>query len=277
VTNVNRALNDGSRRLWWAIALGCVGGAVLGFIVVYGLTKKWGAEQWGPFAAWLSGALTLAAVVAAIRQAVIAQRQAVIAQQQAIIAQGQADDARRDSTRLQLDRLVDHEISRRRECIDAFSDLWAAIVGMSTQFLAFTQRLDDLDKTFDPAQQLTSNGVWGERLYGDELVEHIRDFFGEWLKETQPPLFRARLVLRGTPLHDAVKQINEGITKVGREGAPTLTRPILQGRRPDTAAITTMWQDVLRMRDDHLRLAEEHFSLSRKDAEAAVRENQRHM
>ena len=53
----------------------------------------------------------------------------------------------------------------------------------------------------------------------------------------------------------------------------TLTRPILLGRRPDTAPITTMWHDVVRLRDVHVKMAEEHFSLRREDAEAAVRRN----
>jgi hypothetical protein len=144
---------------------------------------------------------------------------------------------------------------------------------MGIGFLAFTQELDDIDATFDPSQQRTPSGIRGGKLYGEELAERIRDFFGGWTRAIQPPLFRARLVLRGTPLQTGVIEVSDGITKVGREGIPTLTRPILQGRRPDTDAITTMWQNVLRMRDEHLRLAEEHFSLKREDAEAAVRTN----
>jgi hypothetical protein len=248
---------SGAQR--WVI-VGCFGGGLaLGSFVAYGLMGRWGAEQWGPVASWLAGALTLAAVVAALRQAGIAQQQAGIAQ--------------RESMRLQGDRLVDHEVSRRRECIDALSELWGALVGMGIQFLAFTQELDDIDARFDPDQQRTPSGIGGGKLYGEELVEGIRDFFGRWAAATQPPLFRARLVLRGTPLQTGVVEVSDGITKVGREGIPTLTRPIMQGRRPDTDAITTMWQDVLRMRDEHLRLAEEHFSLKRPDVEAAVGQN----
>lgn len=175
--------------------------------------------------------------------------------------------------RLQFDRLVDHEISRRRECIDAFSDLWASIV--SVDFLTFTQDLDDLEPTFDPVQQRTPSGLRDSKTYGEELVEHIRDFFRQWLTATQPPLFRARLVLRGTPLQDTVKQINDGLNKVGREGIQTLTRPILSGRRPDTTEVKTMWHNVVRLRDVHVKLAEKYFSLKREDAEAAVRENQK--
>lgn len=268
MANVNEPPSgDSSSPPTWLIVVGIVAALALIFVAGAGFGQQWGAEQWGPVAVWLSGALTLGAVIVALRQAIIAQRQAAIAQRQ-------ADDARRESIRLQFDRLVDHEISRRRECIDALSELWGALVGMGIEFLAFTQGLDDIDATFDPAQQRTPSGIRGGKLYGEELAEGIRDFFGRWATATQPPLFRARLVLRGTPLQTGVVEVSDGITKVGREGIPTLTRPILQGRRPDTDAITAMWQDVLRMRDEHLRLAEEHFSLKREDAETAVRQNQ---
>jgi hypothetical protein len=252
----------------WLIIVGIVGALALVFLAGTGFGQQWGAEQWGPVAAWLSSALTLGAVIIALRQAAVAQRQAAI-------AQAQADIARRGSLQVQLDRLVDHELSRRRECIDALSDLWGAFVGVGNDFLTFTQELDDLDATFDPTQQRTPSGLHGGKLYGEELAERIRDFFGGWLKATQPPLFRARLVLRGTRLEEAVKQFNEGVNKVGREGVPTLTTSILQGRRPDTVPITTMWHNVLRLRDEHVRLAEKHFSLRREDAEAAVRQNQK--
>lgn len=250
----------------WLIAAGTIGASALIFIAGAGVGQQWGAEQWGPVAAWLSGGLTLAAVVVALRQAIIAQRQAAIAQQQ-------ADDAQRESMRLLFDRLVDHEISRRRECIDAFSDLWAAIV--SVDFLSFTQGLDDLDATFDPLEQRTPSGLSNSKIFGEELVEGIQDFFRQWLTATQPPLFRARLVLRGTPLESAVKEINEGLNDVGQKGVRMLAEPILRGRRPDTTQVTALWHKVVRLRDVHVKKAELDFSLRRQDAEAAVRESQK--
>jgi hypothetical protein len=266
MTNVHKPPGGDGLPPWWPIVIGVVATLALIFIAGVGFGQEWGAEQWGPVAAWLWGALTLAAVVVALRQATVAQRQAVIAQQQ-------ADAARRETIRLQFDRLVDHEISRRRECIDALSDLWGAIVSIGPAFLAFTQGLDDIDPKLDLFQQHTPSGVRGSRIYADELAERIRDFFGQWLIATLPPLFRARLVLRGTPLQGAVKQINNGLGKVSKEGTPTITGPISQGRKPDTTAITTMWQDLLRLRDGHMELAEKHFSLIREDAAEAVRQN----
>jgi hypothetical protein len=142
VTNVNEPSGGGRPSSLWLIITGIVGALALVFLAGAGFGQQWGAQQWGPVAAWLSSALTLAAVVVALRQAAVAQRQAVI-------AQAQADTARRGSLQVQFDRLVDHEMSRRRECIDALSDLWAAIVGVGNDFLVFTQALDDIDATFE--------------------------------------------------------------------------------------------------------------------------------
>ncbi len=63
---------------------------------------------------------------------------------QANIALRQSHDAQHEARQGQIDRLVDHEVSRRRECIDALSQLWGAMVGMGIDFLTFTQYLDDL-------------------------------------------------------------------------------------------------------------------------------------
>lgn len=104
------------------VALGMV------FLLGVGYGQQWGASQWGPVAAWLSGALTLAAVVVALRQANI---------------------ARRESMDLQVARLIDHEVSRRRECIKALSELWAALVSMTIEFRTFTDWLDNLPQRFN--------------------------------------------------------------------------------------------------------------------------------
>jgi hypothetical protein len=148
------------------------------------------------------------------------------------------------------------------------------MVGTGIEFSTFTQYLDDLDPEFDPGQQRTPARLTEAQTYGDEIVEKIRDFAEKFTSKLQPPLFRALLVLRGTPLQTAVEKINDGITEVGREGLPTITRPIMQGHRPDTTPITKMCQDVLRRRDEHLKLAQEHFSLTRQDVEEAVRQNE---
>ena len=98
-------MNRPSRAQRWVIVICFAVGLALGFLVASGFLNKWGANQWGPLAAWVAGAATLLAVVVALRQANIAQR---------------------ESRDLQFARLVDHEVSRRRECIDALANLWAA-------------------------------------------------------------------------------------------------------------------------------------------------------
>src|SRR6202008_3724453 len=105
-----------------------------------------------------AGAATLAAVVVALRQARI---------------------ARRESTRLHLARLVDHEVSRRWECIKAFADLWAAFVGIAIEFSSFTDYLVDLAPTFDGISP-RDDGVPPERpgeSFGNEVGRGFQAFY----------------------------------------------------------------------------------------------------
>lgn len=212
-----------------------------------GVGAHWGASQFGPLSEWVAGIVTAAAVVVALRQAIIAQRQAGIAQQQ-------AKDSRDETIRLQFERLVDHEISRRRECIDALSDLWGAIVSAGPTYMVFIQEMDNIDGTRDFFRQYTPSGVTNSKVYAEELVERIQDFFGKWLIATQPPLFRARLILRGTSLQSAVNDINTGLKKMSEEGLPSLTSPIAQNRAPDTETLRTLWKDVNLLRDGYMKL-----------------------
>ncbi|MGO9386195.1 MAG: hypothetical protein ACLP4W_30070 [Mycobacterium sp.] len=46
------------------------------------------------------------------------------------------------------------------------------------------------------------------------------------------------------------------------------------GRRPDTTAFITTWQTILAQREKHLELAQQHFSLTHKDVEEYVLQNQ---
>ena len=80
------------------IAVGVVVVLALVSFVGFGVGQQWGAPQWRPLAEWLAGAATFAAVVVALRESF---------------------RARRESMRAHLARLVDHEVSRRRECIKA--------------------------------------------------------------------------------------------------------------------------------------------------------------
>ena len=163
----------------------------LGFLLGVGYGSAWGAGQWGPLAAWVAGAATFGAVVVALREA----------------------------SRSQRAREIDHEISRRRECIAALGDLWGAMVGQMIPFRDFVNYLDDLRQHFDPDQPHAPAVVTGPiQTYGDEIVDRIHAFFGEWASHVEPQLFTARLVLRGTPLYEPVQQVNEDANtiKIGR-------------------------------------------------------------
>jgi len=143
IAQIARPATTAPRRCC-GVAIGFVGGALLGSLVVYVLISKWGANQWGPFAAWFSGVALFAIVWQASiarRAAGIAQDQGKAAQDQAKAAQDQAGIAQDESTRLHIARLVDHEGSRRRECIKALVDLWAAFSSTSVQFSSFTQTI----------------------------------------------------------------------------------------------------------------------------------------
>jgi hypothetical protein len=232
VTNVNGPSGDDSLPPLWLIVIGIVGALALVFLLGAGVGQEWGAEQWGPVAAWFAGAATLAAVVVALRQANIAQREA---------------------RRGHLARLVDHEVSRRRECIEALANLWAGITGMQMEFAAWTGKVQTLPL--------------------DSIPEETRRFSWEWQNRIEPPLFVALLVLRGTALYDAVGEVNDKINEIKTEGLEPIRQAVKDRQRPDTKGITSMWKNITDRRDGHLTLARQHFSLTRKDVERSVRQN----
>lgn len=58
----------------WAIAGGVAAALALIFLLGVGYGQRWGAEQWGPLAAWVAGAATFGAVFVALREAARSQR-----------------------------------------------------------------------------------------------------------------------------------------------------------------------------------------------------------
>jgi hypothetical protein len=270
VTNVNEPSGDDGLPPAWLIVAGIIGALALVFLAGAGFGQEWGAEQWGPVAAWLSGAATLAAVVVALRQANIALRQ--------------SRDAQREARRGQIDRLVDHEVSRRRECIKAHSDLWAAVTGFAIEFRSFTDYLDNLPPTFNAS--LPRSGAPAEHQgepFADEIGRRFETFYDRWLGVIQPPLFVCLAMLHATELYDAAKWINDAIAKMSNEdteggfvGIRKAMLPDAQhgiAHRPDTGPLTVMWHDILGRRNEHLRLLQQHFSLRREDVEAYVRQH----
>jgi hypothetical protein len=269
VSRLDGARHPGSLRdvtkLRWVIAICFAGGLALGFFVVYGLTSKWGANQWGPVAAWLSGA----ALFAVVWQARIAQRQAGIAQDQAEIAQ-------RDSARMQLSRLIDHEVSRRRECIKAVADLWAAITSVVIDFSAFTDYLENLPQTWTGRKPL------GEALTG-EVGRRFESFFNRWTSIIQPPLFVALATLHSTNMYADIVGIRDAVAAMSAEdtegGFIAVRKEMFRhaeqdiGHCPNTRLLKEMWKDIIRQQNEHLGLVQAHFSLARNDVEAYVLEH----
>lgn len=235
MTNVNGPSGDDGLPPPWLIIIGIVGALALVFLLGAGVGQEWGAEQWGPLAAWVAGAATFAAVVVALQQSV---------------------HARREARRGHLARLVDHEVSRRRECIEALANLWAAITGMQMDFAAWTGKLQ--------TQPL------------DSIPEETRRFSWEWQNRIERPLFVALLVLRGTDLYDAVGQVNDKINEIKTKGLEPIRQAGKDRQRPDTTEITSLWNSVVNRRDEHLTLARKHFSLERPDVEKSVRQNWKH-
>ncbi|BBU21820.1 hypothetical protein PFJ02_21235 [Mycobacterium xenopi] len=237
----------------WLIVTGIVGALALIFLLGAGVGAQWGAPQWGPLAEWLAGIATLAAVVVALRESI---------------------RARHEAQRGHLARLVDHEVTRRRECMTALGDLWGALVSLQIDFRSLINYLDDLEPTFNPVEQRSPASITAPvKTYGDEIHEQIEKFMAKWMDRIEPPLFVALYLLHGTAMYPAVGQINNGINTIRQQGIPSITRPILDGQRPVTTPIRNMWNDVLRLRDEHLKLAHEHFSLERTEVEKYVRQN----
>lgn len=83
----------------WPRGLALSGALGMAFFVAFGSTAHWGHDQWGPLSEWVAGGATVAAVVVALQQSFKGDRS----------------------------RRIDHELSRRRECINALSDLWEGI------------------------------------------------------------------------------------------------------------------------------------------------------
>jgi hypothetical protein len=270
VTNVEGPSSGDRLPPTWLIVTGIVAALALVFLLGAGAGQEWGAEQWGPVAAWFAGAATVAAVVVALRQANIAQRQARLAQ--------------RDSKRSQLDRLIDHEVSRRRECIKAFSDLWAAIVAVAIEFSSFNDYLINLPEHSAGTKPRTD--ILPERP-GESLAEEVGrryvGFYERWAGAIQPLLFVALAILHDTEVYDAVVKINNDIAKMSKEDTeggfadvrnqifPDVRQDMVY--RPDTRQLKYMWHDISGRRDQHLRLMQLHFSLNRKNVERYVLEN----
>ena len=231
VTNVNRPSSDDPLPSPWLIVTGIVAALALVFLLGLGAGREWGAEQWGPVAVWLSGAVTLAAVVVALRQAAL---------------------ARHESMRLQLARLVDHEAGRRRECIKALVDLWAAFSRTNFEFSFFEHTIYNMPENFDPKRKrlpddVPPDGHVGE-LYSDEFIRALGKFYSKWVEIIQPPLFSALAIFHGTELFAELNEINDKFLKLATEDSEgtfiDLGNKIKSGKRPDTRTFSNRFGEI---------------------------------
>lgn len=261
MTNGNRPILSERRQVVICFLVGLPLGfasLLIAFGLTFGHVSKWNAEQWGPVAAWLSGAVTLTAVGVALRQANI---------------------ARAESARLEIARLVDHEASRRRECIKAIADLWAAFSKTAVEFSLFEYAFDNMPASFDPKrtrtpEDVTPDGHVGE-LYIYEYIRILGKFYSKWIEIVQPPLFYANAILHGTELFWDINRINAEWTKLTREDSPgtiiDIGNKIESGNKPDVRAFTKRFGEIYERSDEFLTLMREHLSLELDDIERAVR------
>ena len=235
---------DDSTRHWKVIVLGIVAAIVLIFWLGVGFGQRWGAQQWGPFADWLVGALTLGAVVVALRE----------------------------SLRGQHARAVDHEVARRRECLKAVGDVWTGLAQMVFPFLSFTDYLENLPVRFDgnlPRQDNVPPDHPGEAIAYD-IGERAMSFFTKWGELVEPPLFVALALVKNTPMDEPMKEINAGIRDLMENELKKVMNVEMMGRRPDVSTFSAKWNAILRNREEHLNLARKHFAVDLKTVEAEM-------
>lgn len=234
---------DDSTRHWKVIALGVVVAVIFIFWLGVGYGQQWGAQQWGPFSDWLVGLLTFGAVVVALRESLKAQHS----------------------------RLIDHELARRRENLDALANLWAALLVMNTPSLKLVSFFRDLPTTFNPNFPRSGS----DPTTSPPLAEEVGDVYGayitKWIETVEPRIFVALALLENTPVGEVVKQFQLMLRDYTTNELPKLSEALGHWRRPDVGPVSEAWGKIIGSRQAHLDVARKHFSLDLKDVEAAVR------
>jgi hypothetical protein len=221
------------------------------FFLAYGIGGHWGASQWGSYGQCVGSGLTLAAVVVALRESLRGQK---------------------ESLKAQRSRLIDHELTRRRENLDALADLWSALMVINMPALKFRNYFDSLPQRFDPNVPRTDQDPDAtDQPLAFEVGAQYETYLAKWTETVEPPLFVALALLKGTPLYEPLKQLNKMLADYKTQELPKLTATLHLGIRPDTTSVGEAWKAILATRQAHLDLAQEHFSLNLEDVEAATR------
>lgn len=238
------------RHRWPLVAVLAVGVFMI-FWAGYGVGAEWGASQWGPLSGWFAGTATVGAISVALRE----------------------------SARSQRAREVDYELGRRRECLKALGEVWAALMQVSMDFVVFREYLDELPAFFNaemPRSGRSPAAPPGESL-GDEIYGRLQAFLTRWTQVVEPPLFTARTLLEGTPMQKDMEAISIDMARINNEVLPEIRDVAISntGRRPDTTVLSETWKTMYGRRRAQLELATEHFKLDRSAIELAVREKRR--
>jgi hypothetical protein len=134
----------------------------------------------GTLSEWLASVLTFAAVAVALRESLRGQRS----------------------------RLVDHELSRRRENLAALSELWAAITAMAMPMIKYRIYFENLPPTFDANKPRTDNDpdATDQPLAFEVGFKH-EAFVSLWTQTIEPPLFTALAILHGSALEQPLRDL----------------------------------------------------------------------
>lgn len=247
----NRLVAYAARR--WLPALVLITVVVSVYFLAYGLAIDWGASEWGSYGQCVGSAFTLAAVVVALRE---------------------SSRGHRESLKAQRSRLIDHELTRRRENLDALADLWSALMVINMPALKFRNYFDSLPRRFDanlPRTDVDPDAT--DQPLAFEVGAQYAMYLAKWTETVEPPLFVALAMLKGTPLFEPLRELNKMLADYKTVELPRTTVTLPLGIRPDTTSLAESWSAILATRQAHLDLAQEHFSLDLADVEAAIPES----
>jgi hypothetical protein len=161
---------------------------------------------------------------------------------------------------------VDNEFARRRECLKAVGDVWAALMQLGLDFTVFKDYLDSLPRSFNPNQPIDETGKPAAEVIGNR----VQAFFTKWVQIVEPEIFVAQALLQDTPLDPPIREISDDFREITNHLLPEVRQALGQGRRPTTARFDALSKQLLARRTDHLDLARQHFSLTLDDVEAAA-------
>lgn len=230
----NRVAGFASRRWPHALILATV--LVSVFFLVYGLAAHWGSSQWGSYGQCVGSGLTFAAVVVALRESF------------------KGDRARR----------IDHELTRRRECIDALAEMWGGIAKVALVVAEFVGYLRLLPPTFDPDEPLENHpfGKQSEEKARAEIQQEWLEYMTRWNSELSPSVFKVFTMMRGTPLDEPLLKLKDELNSITSELGEAFMVACHRGERPDLEGTMERWGNIVEREGDFISLARHHFGLS---------------